>query len=219
MARRLVEELVLVPFVRLHARPAIAGLEHLREAEGPFLFVCNHRSFMDTGVFKAALPRPLRGRIAPGMTTRYHRVVFGETDGGRGRYLKEWAQVRLIQFFFDAWPLPETAGFRQSLVYAGELMDRGQSLLVFPEGRHVQPPIIEPFRQGIGLFARELRATIVPAFIDGTDRILPNGRYWPRVGRARLVLGPPFRVQPDAEAGEVTRRIEMAVRVLQEQTR
>jgi len=213
-ARRLIEELVLVPFVRLHARPVIAGLEHLREAEPPFLFVCNHRSFMDTWVLKAGLPRLLRGRVAPAMTTRYHRVFFGETDGGRGRYLKEWAQVRLIQFFFDAWPLPETAGFRQSLAYSGELMDRGLSLLVFPEGRHVPPPGIEPFRKGIGIFARELRAAIVPARIEGTDYVLPNGRYWPRVGRTRLVLGPPFRVDPDAEAGEVTRQIEEAVRRL-----
>ena len=219
LARRLIEELVLVPFVRLHARPVIAGLEHLREAEPPFLFVCNHRSFMDTGVFKAGLPRGLRGRIAPGMTTRYHRVFFGESDGGWGRYLKEWGQVRLIQFFFDAWPLPETAGFRRSLAYSGELMDRGHSILVFPEGRHVPPPSIDPFRKGIGIFARELRAPIVPALIEGTDSILPNGRYWPRLGRARLVLGHPFRVEPDADAGEAARQIELAVRRLQAQIR
>ncbi|HYS77677.1 MAG TPA: 1-acyl-sn-glycerol-3-phosphate acyltransferase, partial [Candidatus Dormibacteraeota bacterium] len=216
LARRVLEETVLVPFVRLHARPAIAGLEHLREAEPPYLFVCNHRSFLDTGVFKAGLPRPVRGRIAPGMTTRYHRVFFGEAGGGAARYLKEWAQVRLVEFFFNAWPLPETAGFRRSLAYAGELMDRGQSLLIFPEGRHVMPPVIDPFRQGVGIFARELRAPVIPACIEGTDFILPNGRYWPRLGRARLVLGPPLWIDPEAGAAETTRQIETAVRRLRQ---
>ncbi|MEK7798827.1 MAG: AMP-binding protein, partial [Acidobacteriota bacterium] len=125
LARRAVEECVLVPFVRFFARPEIAGLEHLEAVHPPCLFVPNHRSYMDSGLFKAMLPRALRGRIAPGMTTRYHRVFFGEAGGGPARYLKEWFQVRLVEFFFNAWPLPETAGLRQSLAYAGELMDAG----------------------------------------------------------------------------------------------
>ena len=65
---------------------------------------------MDGGIFKAMLPRDIRGRIAPGMTTRHHRVFFGETDGTLPRHLKEALQVRLVQLLFNAWPLPETGG-------------------------------------------------------------------------------------------------------------
>jgi long-chain acyl-CoA synthetase len=209
--RRAIEEVVLVPFVRFYARPEIVGLEHLKSVQPPYLFVPNHRSFMDSGLFKARLPRPLRGRIAPGMTTRHHRAFFGEIDTGRLRYLKELFQVSLAEFFFNAWPLPETAGIRASLAYAGELMDAGYSILIFPEGRHVPPPGMAPFRKGIGMFARELRAPVIPAYVEGTDRVLPNGRYWPRFGRTRLILGPPLYVDPDADAAEVTRQIEAAV--------
>lgn len=214
LARRAIEECVLVPFVRFFARPEIAGLEHLEAVQPPYLFVPNHRSYMDSGLFKAMLPRALRGRIAPGMTTRYQRVFFGEAGGGPARYLKEWSQVRLVEFFFNAWPLPETAGIRQSLAYAGELMDAGFSILIFPEGRHVPEPGMEPFRKGIGIFARELRAPVIPAYLEGTARVLPDGRYWPRVGRTRLVLGPPLFIDPGADAAEATRRIEAAVRRL-----
>lgn len=213
-ARRLIDETVLVPIVRLYARPEIIGLEHLKSARPPYLFVPNHRSFMDSGLFKAMLPRPLRGRIAPGMTTRHHRGFFGEVDAGRARYLKELFQVSLVEFLFNAWPLPETAGIRDSLAYAGELMDEGYSILIFPEGRHVPPPGIEPFRKGIGIFARDLRAPVIPAYLEGTDWVLPNGRYWPRFGRTRLILGPPQYVDPDADAAEATGRIEAAVRSL-----
>jgi len=210
-ARRCVEELILVPFVRFYARPEIVGLEHLRGARPPYLFVPNHRSFMDTGLFKAMLPVRLRGRIAPGMTTRHHRAFFGETHTSLARYLKESFQVPLIEFFFNSWPVPETAGFRASVAYAGELMDEGFSILIFPEGRHVPPPGLAPFRKGIGIFARELRAPVIPAYVEGTHDVLPNGRYWPRRGRTRLVLGPPLSFAPDADAAEATRRIEAAV--------
>ncbi len=191
----------MVPFVRFYARPRIEGLEHLGEARPPCLFVANHHSYMDTGLFKAILPRALRGRIAPGMTTRYHRVFYGEAEGGPARRLKEWIQVRLVEFFFNAWPLPETAGLRASLAYAGELMDEGFSILIF-------------FRKGIGIFARELRAPVVPAFLEGTAQVLPDGRYWPRSGRTRLILGPPLTIDPAADAADATRQIEAAVRRL-----
>jgi len=107
--------------------------------------------------------------------------------------------------------VPETAGFRASVAYAGELMDEGFSILIFPEGRHVPPPGLAPFRKGIGIFARELRAPVIPAYVEGTHDVLPNGRYWPRRGRTRLVLGPPLSFAPGADAAEVTRRIEAAV--------
>jgi long-chain acyl-CoA synthetase len=214
LLKRCFEEIVLVPFVRFFARPEIVGLEHLQDARPPYLFVPNHRSYMDTGVMKSVLPRPLRGRIAPGMTTRHHRVLFGESGGTLARYLKEWLQILLLEFLFDTWPLPETAGIRTSLAYAGELMDQGISILIFPEGRHVPPPGIEPFRKGIGIFARDLRAPVVPVYIEGTDRVLPDGRYWPRRGRTRIVLGPPLFIEPDTDPSEASDRIEAAVRRL-----
>jgi long-chain acyl-CoA synthetase len=214
LARRAIEACLMVPFVRFYARPRIEGLEHLGEATPPCLFVANHRSYMDTGLFKATLPRALRGRIAPGMTTRYHRVFYGEAEGGPARRMKEWIQVRLVEFFFNAWPLPETAGLRASLAYAGELMDEGFSILIFPEGRHVHGTDMEEFRKGIGIFARELRAPVVPAFLEGTAQVLPDGRYWPRLGRTRLIIGPPLTIDPAADAADATRQIEAAVRRL-----
>jgi long-chain acyl-CoA synthetase len=215
LARRCIEEIVLVPFVRFYARPEVEGLEHLKGTRPPYLFVPNHRSFMDTGLIKAMLPRPLRGRVAPAMTTRYHRVFFGEAPGGRGRYLKERLQVLLLELLFNVWPLPETAGLRASLSYAGELMDEGFSILVFPEGRHVRPPGIDPFRKGIGIFARDLRAPVVPMYVEGTDEVLPERRYWPRRRRTCLVIGPPVGIGPDVDASEAAALIEAAVRRLQ----
>jgi 1-acyl-sn-glycerol-3-phosphate acyltransferase len=199
----------------MHARPVVTGLENLREAAPPYLFVCNHRSAMDTGLFLAALPRPLRGRIAPAMTTRHHRVYFGEVSGSSRRYAVEWLQVRLVELLIGVWPLPETAAFRQSLSFAGELMDAGISLLIFPEGRHVPEGTIASFRKGIGIFARELRSPVVPACVEGTARVLPDSARWPSFGHTRLALGGPLMVAHDADPSDTARRLEAAVRELQ----
>jgi len=214
LLRRLLEEALYRPVVLIQARPEVLGLEHLRKADPPYLFVCNHQSHLDAGLFKTALPLRLRGRIAPAMTTRHHRVFFGETPGGALRYLKEWIQVRLVEWLFGAWPLPETAAFRRSLDYAGELADAGWSLLIFPEGRHVGEGTLSSFRRGIGIFARDLRAPVVPALVEGTARVLPEGARWLRSGRTRLVLGEPLLVDPEADPDETAKRLEEAVRKL-----
>jgi long-chain acyl-CoA synthetase len=216
LARRLLEETAFQAVVHVFGRPTVEGLEHLTGVPPPYLLVANHLAYLDTGLFKTLLPRPLRGRIAAGMTTRYHRGYYGEIPVTRGRYAIEWFQVRLLEFLFNAWPLPESSGVRASLDYAGELADAGYSLLIFPEGRHVLSGRIEPFRKGIGIFARELRLPVVPGYVEGTVQVFPDDAWWPRFGRTRLVLGRPFNVDPDADAGEITRQIETAVRQVAE---
>jgi long-chain acyl-CoA synthetase len=212
--RRGIEECLQRPIVYLYGRPEIEGRERVARAKPPYLLVANHHSYFDTALIRSTLLRPVRGRIAPAMTTRYHRVFFGETPGTLGRYLLESLQARLTAFFFNAFPLPETAGFRRSLVYAGELMDAGFSILIFPEGRHIPEGTMERFRGGIGLFARELRAPIVPVHVTGTHVVLPDERYWPMFGRTRIVYGDPLEVAPDEDPQEITRRVEEAVRAL-----
>ena len=50
----------------------------------------------------------------------------------------------------NLFPLPREAGFRESFAFAGESVDRGYSILVFPEGRHTTDGKIGPFRAGVG---------------------------------------------------------------------
>ena len=59
----------------------------------------------------------------------------------------------LIVTLFNVFPLPQKSGFRRSFSYAGESVDRGYSLLVFPEGRTTDDGLMRPFMGGIGLLA------------------------------------------------------------------
>ncbi len=214
LLRRLVNELVLIPLVRLYTRTRIEGLGNLAGLEPPFLLLSNHHSYLDTMLVKRCLPLRLRGRMAPAMTTRYLRCAFGEVPGSFTRYAKETFLALLVELLFHAWPLPETAGFRRSLSYSGELADRGFVPLIFAEGRHVPEGEIHEFRGGIGLFVRELRCPVVPVYLEGTAGVVPDGARWLHFGRTRLVFGAPFTVEPGISGDAATRRAEEAVRAL-----
>jgi hypothetical protein len=214
LLRRLFDEVIVVPLVGLYARTTVEGRENLKGLEPPFLILANHRSYLDTALIRQHLPRRLRGRVAPAMTTRYHRCAFGEVSGSPWRWASERFQVILLQLLFNAWPLPETVGFPRSLLYAGELADRRFIPLAFPEGRHIPEGKMEPFRGGTGLLARDLRCAVLPVYLEGTSKILPEDAWWPRFGRARLVFGPTFRIEPEASAEQAMRRAEEAIRAL-----
>ena len=80
--------------------------------------------------------------------------------------------VSLLNLF----PLPREAGFRRSFAYAGEAVDRGYSVLVFPEGRLTTTGEMNPFRSGIGLLAENLGIPVLPMRIDGLFEIKQAGK-------------------------------------------
>src|SRR5688572_10176488 len=68
------------------------------------------------------------------------------------------AQYFLVRTFFHVFPLPRRSGFRRSFGYAGECVDRGESVLVFPEGLRAPRGQLHmsPFKTGVGVLAKEL---------------------------------------------------------------
>ena len=73
------------------------------------------------------------------------------------------AQYVLVVSLFNVFPLPQQSGFRRSFAFAGETMDRGYSVLVFPEGARSPDGEMKPFMEGIALLVKNLNVPIVPA--------------------------------------------------------
>ena len=79
--------------------------------------------------------------------------------------LAESREIFSRRALFNVFPLPLLAGFRKSFEFAGDLADRGWSMLIFPEGALTRDGKIAPFRAGIGLLATRLRLPVVPVRI------------------------------------------------------
>ena len=116
--------------------------------------------------------------------------------------------VALLNLF----PLPREAGFRKSFAYAGEAVDRGYSVLVFPEGHHTTTGKLSPFRAGIGLLANNLRIPIVPMRIDGLFEIKRAGKKFAPPGKIHVRIGSPVKFEPGSDpqwiAEELQKKVE-----------
>src|SRR4029077_11013850 len=100
--------------------------------------------------------------------------------------LKNRANYFLIVALFNVFPLPLLAGFRKSFEFAGDLADRGWSILIFPEGALTPDSRIAPFRAGIGLLATRLRLPVVPIRLDGLFELKQAGKKWARPDEIKI---------------------------------
>jgi long-chain acyl-CoA synthetase len=207
--------LLIRPAMILLGWPRIEGRENLRAWSGPLLVVCNHITDVDVGFVQTALPARLRNRIAT--ATRGEDLEALHTPAASGGWLlgiydrMRWVLgVSLLNLF----PLPREAGFRQSFTYAGEAVDRGYSVLVFPEGRHTADGKMNPFRAGIGLLANNLDIPVLPMRIHGLFELKQAGKKFAPPGKIRVRIGEPMRFAPGSDPEQIARELQSAVEAL-----
>jgi len=173
--------------------------------------VCNHVADVDPGFVQTALPARLR-RIATATGGEALEALRSPAPGrnffGRIYDRVKWVLgVSLLNLF----PLPREAGFRQSFAYAGQAVDHGFSVLVFPEGRHTVDGKINQFRAGIGLLAKNLGIPVVPMRIVGLFEVKAAGRKFARPGKIMVRVGKPIQFSGDREPGEIAGELQRAV--------
>ena len=98
---------------------------------------------------------------------------------------------------------------RQSFAHAGEAMDQGYHVLVFPEGGRSADGRLQPFEPGIGLLAQESEVPVQPILVEGLKRL--PGERWPKRGTVAVRLGEPLTMEPGEDPQSFTRRLEAAV--------
>jgi long-chain acyl-CoA synthetase len=213
--RSLAFNLFLLPLTRLMAPLRVLGREHLNGLKGPLLFVANHISMVDHGLILSALPRQLRSSLAIAMDGeilrefRYPPEHLGWLRGVRLRL-----QYALIVTLFNVFPLPHRSGFRRSFAFAGETMDRGYNLLVFPEGTRTTNGEMNPFMKGTGLLVQKLGAPVVPIKIEGLFELKKQGRHFARRGEITVRFGEPIKYGLTDEATRITEDLQRRVAAL-----
>lgn len=215
--RRAAFYLLVRPAMLLLGWPHVRGRENLRGVEGPVLVIANHIAFIDPGFVFQALPLRLRHRLAVAMDGELLETMRKPPEGTRflsGLLLQ--AQYLLIVTLFNVFPLPQRAGFRKSFAFAGELIDRGWSVLVFPEGVRTRTGQMSPFRAGIGLLATRLGVPVVPMRIDGLFERKVEDSKWARPGEIKVAIGAPVNFSEATPAEEIAQDLQKRVAGLEE---
>ena len=204
------------PATYLLAAPRIRGRENLRGWRGPILVVSNHVTYLDIAWILPALPARLRHRLATAMGgERLARMRRPASTLSRFERFMEHLRYFLVTGLFNVFPLPQKSGFLQSFSFAGNLADRGWSVLVFPEGQTSDTGDMAPFRLGIGLLARQLNIPVVPMHLSGLYDLKRAGRIFARPGQVQVVIGEPVRFATHQDAAGMALELEQRVRELQ----
>ncbi len=206
------------PATQILGHPRIVGRENLRGLHGPVLIVSNHITRRaDIGLILTALPSQFRHRLATAMG--------GESLQNMRRPPRDWFFARrwayqlgywLATLLFNVFPLPRLSGLRESFRFAGESVDRGYSVLVFPEGEvnNSEDGHMAPFQSGIGLLAENLGIPIIPMRLDGVWQMKREHRRLAHLGEITVHIGAPIAFPSGTSADQIALSLESLVRSL-----
>jgi len=207
--------LIVLPATRIMGWPRITGMEHLRNLRGPVVFVCNHVTMTDHALVLFALPARFKTRLAIAQDGELLREWLHPAPGTglftRLRYLLQYLSV---VFFFNVFSMPQKSGFRRSFAFAGEILDRGNNLLIFPEGQRTKHGAINPFMPGTGLLISQLDAPVVPIRIDGLWELKQAHRHFAWPGQVSVTIGAPVRYSNQHEPAEIAEDLAERVKAL-----
>ena len=204
----------LLPLTRLFAWLTVDGTDHIKSTSGPILFAANHQSHLDAPVILNALPRNRRHTVATAAALEWFAAHFHPIRFSWWEKRRSSLSYYLTALCFNIVPLPQReTGTRGAMRYLGTLLADDSSVLIFPEGRRSKTTTINQFRPGVGMLAAKLEVPVIPVRIEGVNKIWPEGRSMPRVGRAHVTFGPAMRFS-GTDYEEIARQIEDAVKAL-----
>jgi long-chain acyl-CoA synthetase len=208
-----------IGFLELLVRPAIGFVLSPRigsriSLPRPSLLIANHLTAFDVPVILYALSSNDRDHVAVAMSGRLlNQWRRGQAERHRAVAWLTPLAYWLLTALFNVFPLPRGAGLRRSFFHAGEAMDQGYHVLVFPEGGRSADGRLQRFEPGIGILAQESKVPVVPIRIEGLKP--ERGGRWPGRGQVTVRLGASLTMNPGEEPLEFTRRLEKAVAELQ----
>ncbi|MBN1302424.1 MAG: AMP-binding protein [Melioribacteraceae bacterium] len=155
---KFVSKLVL----RVYFRLKVDGQEKL--PEGPIIITPNHQSFYD-GMFVSIF---LKNKL-------FRKTYF---------YAKEkHVANKLMKFIADKHNiivLDINKELKQSLQKMAAVLEKGKSLIIFPEGTRTTDGSLGKFKKTFAILSKELNVPIVPVSIKGAFEALPKGKLIPK---------------------------------------
>ena len=144
-----------------------------------------HRNFMDFFVVTEV--------------TRRKTFYMAKDDLWHNRWLGAFLDA------MGAFPVNREGPDRLALDRAQAVLERGDVLILFPEGTRRQGPVVDDLHEGAAFLAARTGAPVVPIGIGGSSRIMPKGAKVPRPTRVHLEVGHALEAPARSERGRVPR--------------
>jgi 1-acyl-sn-glycerol-3-phosphate acyltransferase len=170
--------LLILVVAKLYWRVTFEGLENV-PSTGPFVLAPVHRSFIDFGIVSGV--------------TRRQMGYMGKESLWNSKVLGWFISI------LGAYPVNRGAPDREALRRTLAVLERGEPLVLFPEGTRRAGPVIDHLAEGAAFVASRASVPIVPVGIGGSERALPKGKRIPRPVKIHVIVGEPLVPAPIAE--------------------
>ncbi|MFA5069426.1 MAG: lysophospholipid acyltransferase family protein [Candidatus Omnitrophota bacterium] len=141
-------------------------------SNGAFILASNHRSNLDPVILSVCIDRRL---------SFLAKAELFENN------ISRWILRRL-----DCIELKRSGEDKAALKKGIRVLRDGRALLLFPEGTRSRDNRLGKARPGISLFAFTTGVCVVPAYVTGTEKVLPIGSRCIRPNTVRVTFGRPL---------------------------
>jgi len=165
------------------------------------IYFANHTSHFDFLVLWAVLPTNLREQTTAAAAADY--------------WMKGTFRRWLAQKVFKVVLIERENVTRANnpITQLAAVIDKGKSLIIFPEGGRSQEGDLQEFKGGIYHLAKSRpNVDLIPAHIDNSNRVLPKGEFFPIPLICSVTFGTPMRLEANERKEEFLRRARLAVK-------
>jgi 1-acyl-sn-glycerol-3-phosphate acyltransferase len=143
------------------------------------IYFANHQSHLDWVLIWCSLPRDLRATTRP----------IAAKDYWTSSPLKHWITREVFHAVYVNRQRTDDQDPLEPLV---EALQRGDSLVIFPEGTRGSGGLPAAFKSGLYHLAEQFpNVTLVPAWIDNVQRVMPKGEVLPVPILCSVTFGAP----------------------------
>lgn len=144
------------------------------------IFVANHNSHLDTACFLSIIPT--------------ERFLITHPIAAKDYFSKYSSIEKLVKFLFNVILIERKSlkNFEGSLKVIDETLDKGHSILFFPEGSRGRPEVLGDFKTGIALLLkRHPNIPFVPIYMQGLGVAMPKGDPVLIPHESKIIIGEP----------------------------
>lgn len=172
---------------KIFCRLEIHGVGQLEKEEGPFIFALNHTHEADATVLPLILP----------FWSRHFPLFFVANPQEKYKTFG-WRGFLYGGKFFNALGAYSVFSGHQNYAYALQthenLLKRGYSIVIFPEGKRTADGNIGPARGGLGYLVYATSAKVVPVAISGFYKLSLKDFFF-RKRKVVVTVGTPIRFE------------------------
>lgn len=154
------------------------------KSQKQFILIANHNSHLDSMAIMSAMPMA--------MVHKVHPIAAEDFFGDKST--KEFLMKHFVNAILIPRKRPEKPGDPDALQIMSDLLIKGDSIILYPEGTRGEPGVMQDFKKGIALMVqRHPDVPVVPIFLDGLHKSMPKGVSVFLPSNSKLFVGEPIK--------------------------